>query len=100
MRQRVFGVPYRKEVLIEPGNLSQRVTDNFDASGSLGLTGFSGDASAFRSELSGDDATGTKEFGLAGDSDLLAESLDYEASDISWKHASIFDKQLVDEPVV
>ena len=60
---------------------------NFDASGSLGLTGFSGDASAFGS-------------GLAGDSVLPAESLDYEASNISWKPASILDERLVDEPVV
>ena len=73
---------------------------NLDASGSNDLTGFVGDASACGSEFSGDDVTGTKEFGLACDPVLPAESCDYEASDISWRHTSFFDKQVTSDPVV
>ena len=73
---------------------------NLDASGSHDLTGFVGDASACGSEFSGDDVTGTKEFGLACDPVLPAESCDYEASDMSWRHTSFFDKQVASDPVV
>ena len=73
---------------------------NLDASGSHDLTGFVGDTSACGSEFSGDDVTGTKEFGLACDPVLPAESCDYEASDMSWRHTSFFDKQVASDPVV
>ena len=73
---------------------------NLDASGSHDLTGFVGDTSACGSEFSGDDVTGTKEIDLTCDPVLPAESCDYEASDISWRHASAFDKQVASDPVV
>ena len=73
---------------------------NFDLSGSHDLTGFSGDASAFGSELAGGDATGNRDFSLAGGLDLPAESFEYEASEISLKHASNFYKRLNDEHMV
>ena len=48
----------------------------------------------------GEDVTGTKGFDMACGPDLPAESCDYEASEISWRHASFFDKQVANDPVV
>ena len=39
----------------------------------------------------GEDVTGTKGFDMACGPDLPAGSCDYEASEISWRHASFFD---------
>jgi hypothetical protein len=73
---------------------------SLDTSGSGDLTGFLEDVTACGSEFSGDDVPGTKGFDMACGPDLPAESCDYEASDISWRHASFFDNQVANDPVV
>ena len=73
---------------------------SLDTSGSGDLTGFLEDVTACGSEFSGDDIPGTKGFDMACGPDLPAESCDYEASDISWRHAPFFDNQVANDPVV
>ena len=72
---------------------------SLDTSGSGDLTGFLEDVTACGSEFSGDDVPGTKGFDMACGPDLPAESCDYEASDISWRHALFFDNQVANDPV-
>ena len=73
---------------------------NFDLPADHNLSGFSGDASAFGSELAGGDARGNRDFSLAGGLDPPAESFGHETSEILLRHDSNFYKRPSDEHLV